>query len=945
MGGALGTSPVTHQFLDTAIMSVDPQTQRLFDAIAAANYFQVKRAIDLGIPVNRPNALGQTPLAMACQQSSLEIVDLLVAAGAQMQADREPTQSISVTSAGAPAQPALTSNDKLSPSERLRQYQQESTLATASAQREDPIGGDLPGGSREVAYDNLIDLIHQPASNNITEIDESLQLDNLIDRIDNLATEIEPAILAERESSTAVSSLPNERSAATPSAIARQNYPQMGTQWEDFSSDAETTYTFDLDAVFAERETAMMPDPLAERRRDVFEEELTITSIAPPATETRLEAGETYAFDLSPDFERLTNGGQVDADDRSLSMGEWAEEETYAIGLEEFDGLGSLRLPESHSVVDVSRLLLADDDRFLPADTFEEGDTYAIDLDDLTSYELMDGTTSVRVERHLLADIDSSLFPALGGEDGDDRPDFDPDTQTSTDIFGQSKDDRDDLPTIDNEHATNTSLMAAIVEGDLELAQQAIEAGANLDRYDWQMGYSPLGMAIDRGHTEIVECLLAAGANAHYGSTASTALGLAAERGAAEIVQMLLPRGIDVNEPVGHDNWTALLAAIEHGHKSVVQLLVTAGANVNIWSRGETPILLAAKREEREIYNYLYPLVNTSIRLYADRDGEQLLQSTRKRRIREQNRPIEKFISMAMEGKIDEVERAIEIGIEIDELGARGHTALMAAAYYGHKSVVKSLLEAGANPNILSDDEGLGKGMTALMLSAGSFFASNRQAIAKLLIANGADINQQGLCGKTAIVYAALAGSGYRDCVETLIAAGADLDLRDDRGHTVLTMVAAAENYQMLNLLIQAGASTAGLESIQLIQAATVGNVERVRSLLATNRVNLDLDRGAAIGNAAAAGHTEIVALSIQAGANVNLSNRAGFTPIASAAYAGHGEIVRLLIDAGADIQAPASESHSYSALEYAQMGLYQFDREDRQHAQIVRLLEQLETR
>jgi ankyrin repeat protein len=77
----------------------------------------------------------------------------------------------------------------------------------------------------------------------------------------------------------------------------------------------------------------------------------------------------------------------------------------------------------------------------------------------------------------------------------------------------------------------------------------------------------------------------------------------------------------------------------------------------------------------------------------------------------------------------------------------------------------------------------------------------------------------------------------------------------------------------------------------------------------------------------------------------VNLSDRAGFTPISSAAYAGHGDIVRLLVDAGADIQASASESHSYSPLEYARMGLYQFDRDDRQHAAIVRLLEQLEQR
>jgi len=457
------------------------------------------------------------------------------------------------------------------------------------------------------------------------------------------------------------------------------------------------------------------------------------------------------------------------------------------------------------------------------------------------------------------------------------------------------------------------------------------------------VGYSPLGVAIDCGRVDLVECLLAAGANPHGGSISTTALGLAAERGAVEIVQLLLLRGINVNEPVSRDHWTALLSAIQGGHKSVVELLVTVGANVNIWSRGETPILLAAKCEERDIYHYLYPLVNTSIRLCADRDGDRLLQSSHKRRIRAQNRPVEKSIAMASEGNVAEVNRAIEIGVEIDELGAQGHTALMAAAYYGHKSIVKILLEAGANPHLLSDDDGLGEGMTALMFAAESFFASNRQAIIKLLIAGGADVNQRGAGGKTAIFYAALAGSGYQDCVEMLIDAGADLDLRDNRGNTVLMLVAAAENnYQILNLLIQAGASTTGLESIQLIQAATAGNIDRVQSILAT-KVNLDLDRGAAIGKAAAAGHTEIVKLLIQAGANVNLSDRAGFTPIASAAYSGHGQIVKLLIDAGADIQAPASGSHCYSALEYAQMGLYQLDRDDLQHAQIIRQLEQLE--
>jgi ankyrin repeat protein len=939
-------------------MSVDPKTQSLFEAIAATNYNRVKLAIDSGAAINSPNARGQTPLALACRQGNLDIVDLLVAAGAQMQ-----------------PQPDAHFDRVIS--ERIASVQ---SIGDA------PELAPSPANSREIPFENLIDLIHQPAA-----------------QIEQMMPSAAP------------------QSPIDPTAALRQ----MAANWQDLSSDAEATYTFDLDEVFAaneldDRSTKMIGT-------EMFAEDMTVSSLQQPLSNAGFASDETYAFDLSIDLDRMTISAAEDADRLAMPI-EWGENETYVVDnfaqilpdlnrqhdpiehqvaqidrlfetegetyvVDDFgqllpeidrqydqverqvaqidrlfetenetyvvDDFGQL-LPEidrqhdpiERQVAQIDRLFESEDevDRFVPMQAWEEGETYAIDLGNLYPTETqietqIDTDLDLRADRHLLSDLDSSLFPAIGGED---EPDFDPDTQTTTAIFGHSvtqQDNRGSLVPAYEENATNTSLMAAAIDGDLDLVQQAIAAGANLDRYDWNLGYSPLGMAIDRSYPELVQSLLAAGANPHCGSTSTTALGLAAERGESEIVQMLLPRGIDVNAPVGRDGWTALLSAINNGHRAVVQLLVTAGANVNVWSRGETPILLAAKCEEREIYQYLYPLVNTAIRLCADRDGEQLLQATRKRRIREQNRPVEKFIEMATVGNVDEVNRAIELGLEIDELGAKGHTALMAAAYHGHRSIVNILLAAGADPNLLSDDDGLGTaGMTALMLAAGSFFANNRQQIVQLLIAGGADINQRGAGGKTAIFYAALAGSGYVDCVEMAIANGADLNIQDDLGHTVLSAVAAAENYGMFNLLMQAGAATAGLESIQLIQAAGAGNVDRVKSLLATT-LNLDLDRGAAISNAAAAGHTQIVELLIQAGANVNLRDKLGFTPISSAAYAGYGQIVQLLIDAGADTQAPAGESQSYSALEYAQMGLYQFPQENLQHAQIIRVLQQVGAR
>jgi ankyrin repeat protein len=857
-------------------MSVDPKTQSLFAAIATANYSQVKYLLDAGVPVNSVDDRGKTPLAIACIQGDLQIVDLLMASGARMylESDVNPIQPSNRSQIGSiPLDWDPTS------------IEHESTESSI--------------GNRDITYEELMNPVYQ-----LTEIDRSA----------DLIASVKPT--------------------------AGQNLSKMATGLREIESDADATCTFDLDEVFAANDKPNSSRRIPPTSSDMFgDSEQTMTSISGSINPTDWEDNETYAFDMSKDLLNRSFSKPEAVDSNLLSnLGEWDEGETYAMDLSNLDGDGGEtyaidldNLLDGDSPVKSQQLeefdldddLLTDDDDCYDDSNYDPGETYAIDLDELDPYELMD-------RANVISDLERQLSPNMAVK----LPYIDK-SDSNLDLRQYGNNEADPIAGSDGKNL-HSSLIAAIATGNLDLTKQLVSARADLVSYDWDLGYCPLGMAIERGHLKIVQFLLGAGANPHCGSTSTTALGLATEQGETEMIHLLLSSKVDVNAPVAADGWTALLAAIKNGHQSIVELLVTAGANVNVWSLGETPILLAAKCEERDIYQYLYPLVNTAIRLCADRDGEQLLSSTHKRRIREQNRLVEKFTAMATAGNLDEVRLSLKLGVEIDAFCAKGHNALMAAAYYGHQPIVKVLLEAGADPNLLSDGyDGLGYGMSALMFVAGSFFASNRDLIAKLLIASGANVDRQSEKGKTAIMFAAIAGSGYRTCVEILIAAGADLNLRDDRGHTVLTLVAAAENYPMFNLLLQAGASTDGLESIQLIQAARAGNVDRVKSLLSA-KVNLNLDRGDAIGSAAAAGHTEIVQILIQAGANVNLSDRSGFTPLASAAYAGYGEIVRLLIDAGADIQASAGGSHSYSALEYAQMGLRQFGGVDRQHAQII---------
>jgi uncharacterized protein len=122
----------------------------------------------------------------------------------------------------------------------------------------------------------------------------------------------------------------------------------------------------------------------------------------------------------------------------------------------------------------------------------------------------------------------------------------------------------------------------------------------------------------------------------------------------------------------------------------------------------------------------------------------------------------------------------LERGADPNIPGRQGLRALAAAAYHGSADSVETLLEHGADPNAL-DDEGKG----AMVYAAGHAYAP----IVALLIQAGVDVNRRYAHGLTALMWAAGhdASAGVDDVeatIKTLIAHGAALDLKDDRGKT-----------------------------------------------------------------------------------------------------------------------------------------------------------------
>ena len=96
----------------------------------------------------------------------------------------------------------------------------------------------------------------------------------------------------------------------------------------------------------------------------------------------------------------------------------------------------------------------------------------------------------------------------------------------------------------------------------------------------------------------------------------------------------------------------------------------------------------------------------------------------------------------------------------------------------------------------------------------------------------------------------------------------------------------------------------------EIIKAAKSGDIGRVKGLLATDADLVqacDTDGSTPLHCATWKGHQEIVALLLDAGADVNAQNRNehwGTTPLHAAAHANQAAIAQLLIKHGADINA-----------------------------------------
>jgi len=354
-----------------------------------------------------------------------------------------------------------------------------------------------------------------------------------------------------------------------------------------------------------------------------------------------------------------------------------------------------------------------------------------------------------------------------------------------------------------------TILMTAARTGRAEAVELLLEAGARFDAREKWYGETALHWAAAENHAETVRLLLTRGADADERSTTQTyrrrsgqsvmPLGswtpmmYAARENAIDAGRALASRGarLDLVDP---DGATALVIAIINANYDFAAMLIDAGADPNVVDKDAAmgPLYAAADMHRLAI-GHGRPNPKPSGVLDA-------VDITRKL--------LEKKADPNAKLKAAIMQRQHTIG---DSTLGAGATPLMRAAKSGETSIVKLLLDAGADPKAT-----LANGNNALMFAAGLGWRDGspaapsydqgtpEDAVAtiELLLTKGLDINGTNTNGDTPL-HAAVSGRAAPEIVRALIQHGARLDATNKRGQTPLALVASARGTKDLSAIAE----------------------------------------------------------------------------------------------------------------------------------------------
>jgi len=173
----------------------------------------------------------------------------------------------------------------------------------------------------------------------------------------------------------------------------------------------------------------------------------------------------------------------------------------------------------------------------------------------------------------------------------------------------------------------------------------------------------------------------------------------------------------------------------------------------------------------------------------------------------------------------------------------------------------------------------------------------------KSLLKKDVYIHAQDSQGRCALVAAAY--NNYLEIVDLLIEKGADVNMKDDTLQSAY-LISTSDGYtELLRKTLKAGADVLATDSYNgtgLIRAADRGHVEIIQELLKTdirvnhiNRIGWTALHEAVILGDGGSRHTEVARLLVDAGADVNMPDKDGVSPLEHAKKRGFTDMIKIM--------------------------------------------------
>jgi ankyrin repeat protein len=513
-----------------------------------------------------------------------------------------------------------------------------------------------------------------------------------------------------------------------------------------------------------------------------------------------------------------------------------------------------------------------------------------------------------------------------------------------------------------------TALHIAAQEGRLDIAKLLIGAKANVEARTKIGGYTPLHLAAASGSADLVKTLLDAGADAKVVTTTTqvTPLHLAAKALNGEAaVKLLADKGVDVNAK-DRTGETPLMFAAAAGRTASVKELLAHKADASI-ATPVTDVLQAmvvdraAQQKLREAAQEIRKEAGATDRGATTAEEQKAIAAERAFLSKDENvkaalkdykgpeslankgpsfntpagysSPVEivhypqremlvqkeggmtALLLAAREGRIDAAQALIEGGANINQVSGDGSTPLVISLLNGQFDLSMMLIQKGADPSLATTTDGVSPAFAVLQTQWAFKFGDHNQpraqesqkvdylTVLKALIAAHADVNQaikthlwyseyfdgklgMDITGATPFWRAAMA----QDLTAMKLLADAGADVNVPTHYPAPGMRYGRQNDGRLQEDSGLPILPEGTPNMYPIHAAAGGGYLGLGAFMMNNVPNNFLP--------------SVKYLVEEKGADVNLPDGWGYTPLHYAASRGDNAMIEYLVSKGANIKA-----------------------------------------